>query len=188
MSHVVLRCPNCGTTRPTPGECEACHESQVRYYCTNHAPGRWLDTPACSQCGARFGEAQRPAVAPVATPSRIPTAAPRLRPVPAERPRTDALPRDVRERAPTETEETIDPRKARGERAARVTGWEELRRAAASARRRLPADAEAGFKAPGRRPGGCLLRFMLIVVFLFFMLASGLFVFGASLVQMFLRH
>ena len=43
MSGVVLRCPSCGTTRAAPGECDACHEAQVRYYCTNHTPGRWLE-------------------------------------------------------------------------------------------------------------------------------------------------
>jgi hypothetical protein len=55
MSGVVLRCPSCGTTKASLGECEACHESQVRYYCTNHSPGRWLDSPSCSQCGSQFG-------------------------------------------------------------------------------------------------------------------------------------
>ena len=57
MSSVVLRCPNCGTTRPAPGECDACHEAMVRFYCTNHTPGRWLKTVACDACGARFGDA-----------------------------------------------------------------------------------------------------------------------------------
>jgi hypothetical protein len=28
----VLHCPNRGTTRPMPGECEACHAAQVRYF------------------------------------------------------------------------------------------------------------------------------------------------------------
>ena len=43
MSGVVLRCPSCGTTTAASGECEACREAQVRYYCTNHTPGRWLE-------------------------------------------------------------------------------------------------------------------------------------------------
>ncbi len=55
MSGVVLRCPNCGTTQSSQGECEACHEGQVRFYCTNHKPGRWLDGQACPQCGAVYG-------------------------------------------------------------------------------------------------------------------------------------
>ena len=56
MSGIVFRCSNCGTVRATAGECEACHEAQVRYFCTNHMPGLWLDAPACPECGARFGE------------------------------------------------------------------------------------------------------------------------------------
>ena len=55
MSGVIIRCPNCGTTQSTLGECEACHEAGTRYFCTNHEPGRWLDGPACAACGARFG-------------------------------------------------------------------------------------------------------------------------------------
>ena len=63
MSAVVLRCAHCGTTQSTPGECEACHEGQVRFYCTNHKPGRWLDGQVCSQCGAAYGRPDpRPAV------------------------------------------------------------------------------------------------------------------------------
>lgn len=55
MTLVVLRCPNCGTTQAGPGECDACHEAQVRYFCTNHRPGQWLTSPKCPQCGAQFG-------------------------------------------------------------------------------------------------------------------------------------
>lgn len=58
MSLVVLRCPNCGTTQAGPGECDACHEAQVRYFCTNHNPGQWLTSPKCPQCGAQFGIAE----------------------------------------------------------------------------------------------------------------------------------
>lgn len=91
MSDVVLRCPNCGTTRPSPGECEACHEAEARYFCPNHTPGRWLDAPACTACGARFGararatplppgpstppprrDAPRPTPTPTPTPPRTP--------------------------------------------------------------------------------------------------------------------
>src|SRR6187549_2672541 len=64
---VVLRCPNCGTTRATPGECEACHEGSVRYFCSNHQPGLWLSEPTCAKCGAAFGQ---PARAPSATRPR----------------------------------------------------------------------------------------------------------------------
>ena len=74
MSRVVLRCPNCGTTQAGPGECETCHEAPVAYYCTNHSPGRWLESPACPQCGARFGEASpvaRKAPPPATRPTSV---------------------------------------------------------------------------------------------------------------------
>jgi hypothetical protein len=74
MSGVVLRCPSCGTTRAAPGECDACHEAQVRYYCTNHTPGRWLDSRSCPQCGSQFGVPDPPPV--VHSPPRRPTASP----------------------------------------------------------------------------------------------------------------
>ena len=69
---VVLRCPNCGTTQATAGECEACHEAQVRYFCTNHDPGIWLTGPTCAKCAAR-------AVAGPATATRSPSPPPRPR-------------------------------------------------------------------------------------------------------------
>ena len=56
MSGVILRCPNCGTTQPAEGQCDACHEAAVSYFCTNHTPGAWLNSAACPQCGARFGD------------------------------------------------------------------------------------------------------------------------------------
>jgi hypothetical protein len=56
MSGVVLRCANCGTTQSTSGECQACHEQNVRFYCTRHTPGLWLTMPVCSQCGAEYGK------------------------------------------------------------------------------------------------------------------------------------
>ena len=55
MSAVILRCDNCGTSQSARGLCEACHEGQVRYFCTNHDPGRWLETPKCPKCGAEYG-------------------------------------------------------------------------------------------------------------------------------------
>ena len=65
---VVLRCRSCGTIQATPGECDACHEAQVGYFCTNHEPGVWLTGPTCPQCERR--------VMPVAPP---PPARPRPR-------------------------------------------------------------------------------------------------------------
>ena len=81
MSDVIIRCPNCGTTQRALGECEACHEADVRYFCTNHGPGQWLDGAACPVCGARYGvdpERSRPD--------------PRERPEPPETRRTRPLP------------------------------------------------------------------------------------------------
>jgi hypothetical protein len=68
MSGVLLRCPNCGTAQPAGGECGACHEAQVRYFCTNHNPGLWLDSAACAQCGARFGDPEPARKAPPPPP------------------------------------------------------------------------------------------------------------------------
>jgi hypothetical protein len=68
MTGVVLRCPNCGTVQAGTGECDACHEGEVRYFCTNHTPGRWLDARGCDLCGARFGEvAPEPRTVPAST-------------------------------------------------------------------------------------------------------------------------
>ena len=72
MSDAVLRCPNCGTTQAVAGECETCHEAQVRWFCPNHTPGRWLDGPVCAECAARpKREAPRPTrPRPTAPPPR----------------------------------------------------------------------------------------------------------------------
>lgn len=75
---VVQRCPNCGTTQSAAGECEACHEAQVRYYCTNHEPGLWLSGRTCPQCEARAAATARPIASASALPSHAPPAAPRV--------------------------------------------------------------------------------------------------------------
>ncbi|MDB5883876.1 MAG: hypothetical protein JWR74_47 [Polaromonas sp.] len=201
MSSVVLRCPNCGTTRSSPGECEACHESQVRYYCTRHTPGLWLDAKNCPACGARFGEAVQPPRAaalsltrrpPAAAPPQSPKPAPRPRAVPAKRPGSGVPGGDHLRRPPGDRDVKVDARRIPGDREVHVTGWDEMIRAASSARRRPvePADLETPFDPgamPGRRPGGCLTRILLMMVLLFLALASGVFVFGASVLQMFMR-
>ena len=90
MSAVVLRCPNCGTTQAARGECDACHEAQVRPYCTNHTPGRWLDALTCPQCGAQFGEdTRRPTEAP---PLRQPSPSSSGRTEPPTRPASPTPP------------------------------------------------------------------------------------------------
>jgi hypothetical protein len=106
-SPVVIRCPQCGTTQATLGECEACHEGTVRYYCPNHVPGQWLGVPYCTACGASVGAAP-PASAPPPPPRRseAPSWAPPASSPPADapRPRRPAPPRRARrdppERAP----------------------------------------------------------------------------------------
>jgi hypothetical protein len=76
MTGVVLRCPNCGAVQSGREACQTCHAAQVRDFCTNHDPGRWLDGPACADCGARFGDLAQPAalrdesLAPASAPAR----------------------------------------------------------------------------------------------------------------------
>lgn len=189
MSSVVLRCPNCGTTRAASGECEACHEAQVRYYCTNHTPGRWLDTPSCLQCGARFGEPMGVPVRPApAAPKRMPTpsprAAPRPPPPPAGRPMAGEDSSRGSGRLPPAEYEEID---MRDEYAPRGVSLHDLLRAVTRARR-VPPDAVSDRETvpPSKlRLGGCLGRFVLIVVLLFFALTGGLFMLGGSLFRLF---
>ena len=77
MSGVVLRCPNCGTIQPVEGECDACHDAAVQFFCTNHTPGLWLEGSACPQCGARFGDPVQQELAPAPnTPEEPRRAAP----------------------------------------------------------------------------------------------------------------
>lgn len=202
MSGVVLRCPHCGTTKAVPGECEACHEAQVRYYCTNHTPGRWLDARACPQCGARFGDPARAPAAPapaasVRTPAPAPapaspapapasTAAPRYTGSRSRPPEAGGGPWGRRGRSPS-PEEAPGLREeriaARNARAARLS---ELLRAA-SRRGRIPEEAtHVPEAAPtGPRLGGCLIRFVSLAVFLLFLLFSMFFVLGGSLLQLF---
>ncbi len=74
---VLQRCPNCGTTQATPGDCEACHDAHVRFFCTNHEPGLWLDGPTCAVCKARSDEAARRRSGPAtAVPERARSAIP----------------------------------------------------------------------------------------------------------------
>ena len=108
MSGVALRCPNCGTTQSGPGECDACHEAAVRYFCANHNPGRWLAGPACPDCGARFGDARSAPRAAPAPPSAPP---PRREAPPAPGPRTGFPP--IGTAPPSRAEAPFDPRRAR---------------------------------------------------------------------------
>ena len=82
MIGVVLRCPSCGTTQSHSGECDACSEGDVRYFCTNHSPGLWVDGPICRACGAKFGDA--PPTRPPAIPRTPPPSPPARRRPPSE--------------------------------------------------------------------------------------------------------
>ena len=84
MSGVVLRCPNCGTTRAAPGECDACHEAEVRWFCRNHEPGQWIDAPPCPVCGAGVERSPPPLPPPPRRRSARPPSfdAPPSRPAP----------------------------------------------------------------------------------------------------------
>ena len=82
MSTVILRCPHCGTTQATAGECDACHESEVRYHCPNHAPGLWLDGPSCAACGATVDRDPRPRPAPPRRETPVPPFGVPRRPTP----------------------------------------------------------------------------------------------------------
>ncbi len=173
MTGVILRCPNCGTSKTTPGECEACHEAQVRYYCTSHKPGRWLDASVCPHCGARFGDPVRPGTRPVA-PAAPPrprtitsTAPPRADPPPLP-PRTSADPwgRRERERSPDpDLGASDESASVRDIRTARML---EILRAASRAGRMSRGATYTAPEAPpvGAALGGCLMRFVILAMFL----------------------
>jgi hypothetical protein len=162
MTGVVLRCPNCGTVEATAGECEACHEAQVRYFCTNHTPGLWLEASSCAQCGAKFGEvAPAPASAPPPIDPSIRTDATGTTPPITLEP----------EVGPWETSPPDAEPSARA-----PSPWVEMLAAAArasAARRSERADYDD--VTPVRvRGGGCVRQLVLLTLFLFglFVLAS----------------
>ena len=179
MSEVVIRCPNCGTTGITLGECDACHDAERRYFCTNHKPGRWLDGPACAACGAHFGVDRAPprqAARPIPEP-------PHPRPEPRE-------PLGTRPPVSAEPEWTIEDildGPARTPHRAKVEG---------------PGTRDPRFELPPEAPfppfgvrvvpiGGCVRRLVVLAVILLALAALAFFgllgigsrlLFGASLV------
>jgi len=183
MNGVVLRCPSCGTTKAAPGECEACHEAPVRFYCTNHQPGRWLDSSSCPQCGSQFGVPDSPPAAPPA-PGR---ARPRAFPAPptstARLPTSDRAPTSPTarrkgysswpgrgpwgSRTSPEEERVADPSRDAFREAMERTLPELLREAARARRTREVVDIPPVRAAAAA--AGCLRAALLIV--LFFMLA-----------------
>ena len=173
MSGVALRCPTCGTTQAENGECEACFEGEVRYFCDNHSPGLWLDEPVCTRCGARFGDAppKRPEPGRTSTPTRRPRRPPSLPPSPrgAEPSRTGLgrpLPR------PADPAETPAP-----------TSLDELLVHMSEARERARYEAEERERrwTPVESPRrsipilGCLIRLVFLVLLVIAFALGGLF-------------
>ena len=171
MSAVVLRCDNCGTSQSGLGLCEACHEGQVRYFCKNHDPGRWLDGPKCTQCGAAYGVAAGlPPTRPKAGTVR--TGGTRKRPVldvpaPAAPPPKKRAPWGSR---PVPSEEIA----VSEELIARARAVERLRRMLGGVRYSRPvpdsSDYTYGPSAP-RVAAGC---FRVILLFVFFLILLSL--------------
>lgn len=179
MSGVALRCANCGTVQATPGECEACHEAAVRFFCTNHASGLWLDASSCPECGARFGEVaaaprapDRPTVPP---PAALPEpyasdVAPEPSPWPMEPPRTS--------RGSSDGMDT-------SHRGALPNPWLDLLVSAAKLRKVSSASRDRWDGPPkAAAMGGCLKRMLTLVLALavLFVLASMLI--GGFLLQL----
>jgi hypothetical protein len=173
---VVLRCPTCGTTQEDAGECEACSEGEVRYFCTNHDQGVWLDGPVCGSCGAKVGDPPskpptprtpslptRPAGAPdFRSPSRRRAAEPSSdldlgrrppRRAEPEEPAEPEVPSSLRELLEEITEE-----RARGRARSEVEDAPWARRPAESRRSGFP-------------PAGCLIR---IVGLVFLLIAAAI--------------
>ena len=174
MSAVILRCDNCGTSQSARGLCETCHEGQVRYFCTNHDPGRWLETKKCTQCGAEYGVA---ATIPARTNRRDTeglrsrskkTASPSDPPTPATRPGRRAG-GPWGSRPPRAPEDIL----VSDEAAARARAVDRLRRLLSAARygRRAPDPTDFTYGSPTPMMAGGCLRAVLLMM-LFFLLVS----------------
>jgi hypothetical protein len=182
MSGVVLRCSNCGTVQAGTGECEACHEAEVRYFCTNHTPGVWLDVPACLECGARFGEDPPPSLGARSTPTRPVPARPLL---PLETAR--AGPDPDGESGPWDTmpSPSLDSDPREGPRRPTLGTLFEAIVYAEGARRRREGRSIDVSDTPVRAPGGgCVRRLLLLALLIaaFFLLAP--LILGGALLQM----
>jgi hypothetical protein len=172
MSGVVLRCSNCGTVQAGMGECEACHEAQVRYFCRNHAPGLWLDAPLCSQCGARF--AGSPRTAPSIDPRLLPDVAPTVPVLNGERTEYRVTPTSTPDGGPP-TGFRIPTAGTLLEAFAYAARERRMRRARTD-------DAEAPARGSGGGCAGRLLSLALLLVALFLLVPIFL---GGALLRMF---
>lgn len=168
MSAVILRCDNCGTAHTVPGPCPACHEGSVRYFCKNHNPGRWLDTPKCPDCQAEYGVA-------ITAPKRPPLEERRDRAdtgiSPSDRPTPRASPpKRVGRPWGTRPSPSSDKTAVSDEVMARARALEKLRRllVGGSYGRRTPEPTEFIYPSPAPMiAGGCLrIMFLMMLVFL----------------------
>ena len=181
---VVLRCPTCGTTQGHVGECEACSDGEVRYFCTNHDEGTWLEGPVCSRCGARFGaRSEKPWPTVVSTP---PAGAPDFRPRGARRAPGRPPEPDVGSRPPrrSEREEPADSEVAPpslGE-LLREMAEERVRAGARYEPEEVPW-AEPRVRRPAFPVGGCLVRIVSLVFLVIVALVILLFVLFGGLVM-----
>jgi hypothetical protein len=182
MSGVVRRCSNCGTEQAGTGECEACHEAGVRYFCTNHTPGVWLDVPACPECGARFGEypptpmgARTTAARPIPTRHRsLPESA-----RPAPDPDDGPGPWDTMPPSALDTEIADGPR-----RSTLGTLFDAIVYADRARRRREGRSIDISDRPVHAPEGGCVRRLLLLALLLaaFFLLVP--LVLGGALLQL----
>ena len=184
MKAVVIRCPNCGTTQGALGTCDTCHEAEAAYFCPNHVPGRWIDGPACADCGARLGMgAPSPATGPVSPPPsarrpvewrpprRARPAAPGSTPPVRSRPRPGELDEPARGAARDPGE--IDPRVLEGMDPRFVEWLEHMRRRGgpldgpADPREAPPGltiDPAAAVRGVARGAIGCVGRLVMVVI------------------------
>ena len=176
MSGVVLRCPTCGTTQTHPGECDTCSEGEVRYFCSNHTPGRWLDEPVCAGCGAKFGDAPRispppSASAPTVPISRVPRRSDSrhvVRPG-AEPPRIEPM------RPPTSEVDAEDLAATPSLADVLVDMLEEGKRTRARAEDVRWREPVVETPRPPFPVMGCLVRVVLFLLFVFVLFMAGLF-------------
>ena len=179
MSDVVIRCPNCGTTQATLGECDACHEATTRHFCPNHTPGRWLDGPVCPACGAHAGGGRGSGAPLPPGPGRHDPRMPPVMPGPGTA-RRPAPPRVRRIPTPPPVHEAEEPILSPGE-----SGWGGLGGplgwpGGARGRRDRPDGAPPPFPLPVVTAGfgsifGCLGRAVLSIVALLALAALAFF-------------
>jgi hypothetical protein len=178
VTGVVLRCPNCGTVQGASGECDACHEGEVRYFCTNHAPGLWIEAPVCGACGARFGEVH----------AEAPASAVESRPRGADTREADILgptePDLNVARSPWGSADDLDERSIAAEHERALRSLHEALEGS-SGDRGWPPDAAYGSERARREMGGCG-KTMIVTMLLFLMLfVLGPLLLGGAVLRLF---